>query len=166
MSEDIRLHHKLEQFLYREAQLLDEWQLDDWLALWVDGEVEYQIGPVGESDGETAEPHEVLFLVSDNRYRLGHRILRMQKTSAHAENPRSIVRRLISNVQQVSNDGCEIHIVFNELVSRTQSGVSALYPAKVLMWLAISDDSFRIKKKKILLNLDYLKSPGNLTIFM
>lgn len=166
MSEDVVLQHKLEQFLYREAQLLDEWQLDEWLALWAGGEIAYQIGPLGEGDAETAEPNEVLFLVSDDRYRLGHRVLRMQKSSAHAENPRSIVRRMISNVQQVSNDGSGIHIVFNEIVSRTQSGVAALYPAKVLMWLELSGDSLRIKKKKILLNLDYLKSPGNLTIFM
>ncbi|MDP6228622.1 MAG: aromatic-ring-hydroxylating dioxygenase subunit beta, partial [Dehalococcoidia bacterium] len=34
--EALLLHHEVEQFLYHEAALLDEWRLDEWLTFFTD----------------------------------------------------------------------------------------------------------------------------------
>lgn len=55
-------HGELEDFLFLEAALLDNWQLDEWLALFVEG-ARYFIPPAGADDD--ADPATSLFYVAD-----------------------------------------------------------------------------------------------------
>ena len=57
----------VEEFLYREAALLDRWQLDDWLALFSDDAI-YHVPTVGTAPDVT--PDNTLFYVADDRVRL------------------------------------------------------------------------------------------------
>ena len=74
---------EVEDFLFHEARLLDEWKLDDWVALFTD-DGEYLIPPTDTPDGD---PKRDLFLVYDDRHRIGERARRLGKKSAHAEFP-------------------------------------------------------------------------------
>ena len=84
------------QFLYDEAALLDEWRLDEWLALFHPEAGEYMIpSPEDLSD----DPATTLHLVHDPMAVLRGRVTRLQSKHAHAESPRSRTRRQIANVR-------------------------------------------------------------------
>ena len=84
------------QFLYDEAALLDEWRLDEWLALFHPEVAEYLIpSPEDLSD----DPDTTLHLVHDSMATLTARVERLKSKHAHAESPRSRTRRQITNVR-------------------------------------------------------------------
>jgi p-cumate 2,3-dioxygenase beta subunit len=84
------------QFLYDEAALLDEWRLDDWLALFHPQAAKYLIpSPEDLSD----DPATTLHLVNDSMTTLTGRVGRLKSKHAHAESPRSRTRRQITNVR-------------------------------------------------------------------
>ena len=93
---DSRLVTAVEQFLYDEAALLDEWRLDEWLALFHPTAAEYLIpSPEDLSD----DPATTLHLVHDSVTTLTGRVTRLKSKHAHAESPRSRTRRQITNVR-------------------------------------------------------------------
>jgi p-cumate 2,3-dioxygenase beta subunit len=56
----------------------------------------YEVPATGMPDGS---PSSSLFLIHDDRFMLESRIKRLLSRNAHAENPRSRTRRLITNVR-------------------------------------------------------------------
>jgi p-cumate 2,3-dioxygenase beta subunit len=56
--DDPTLRARIEDFLYLEADLLDEWRVDEWFALFAEGAT-YEIPPTGEAD--EADPATSLF---------------------------------------------------------------------------------------------------------
>ena len=81
-----------EDFLYREAALLDEGRLDDWLALFTE-DARYCL-PIASGD-DPLEPA----LVDDDRERLAERVFRLTSTQAHAQLPPSQTVHDVHNVQ-------------------------------------------------------------------
>jgi p-cumate 2,3-dioxygenase subunit beta len=86
---------EVEDFLYREAALLDAWKLDEWLELLADDAV-YR---VPSNDRPDSDPKSALFTIADDIRRIRARVARLNDPHAHAESPRSRTRRLISNVR-------------------------------------------------------------------
>jgi p-cumate 2,3-dioxygenase beta subunit len=84
------------QFLYDEAALLDEWRLDEWLALFHPEAARYLI-PSPEDLGD--DPATTLHLVNDSMTTLAGRVGRLKSKHAHAESPRSRTRRQVTNVR-------------------------------------------------------------------
>ena len=85
---------EVEDFLYREAALLDAWRLDEWLALLTD-DARYRIP---SNDAPDADPASALFLIADDIHRIRGRVARLKDPQAHAEFPHSRTRRMITNV--------------------------------------------------------------------
>src|SRR6202163_82718 len=84
----------VEDFLFAEAELLDEWRLPEWLELFTDDAIYY----VPATDlAVDASPDNNLFYVADDRFRLSERVKRLMKRTAHAEFPHSRIRSLVSN---------------------------------------------------------------------
>ena len=67
------LHAEVEAFLFREARLADEFQLDEWEALLTD-DFHYWV-PAGRIVGE---PAEQLSYLNDNRTRVATRIRQLK----------------------------------------------------------------------------------------
>ena len=105
---------QVEDFLYEEAALLDAWRLDDWLALMTDDAV-YQ---VPSNDRPNADPKDTLFIVADDINRIRARVTRLKKKDAHAEDPRSRTRRLLTNVRIVERKGAALKVETNFSVTR------------------------------------------------
>lgn len=105
---------QVEDFLYREAALLDEWRLDEWLGLLTE-DARYQ---VPSNDRPDAAPADTLFTVADDISRIGARVTRLKDKNAHAEYPHSRTRRLISNVRIVAREGNEVRVEANFVVYR------------------------------------------------
>lgn len=162
---------RVEDFLYAEADLLDHWQLDEWLALYTD-DCRYEVGPTGKADAETLSPATSLFLIADDRFRLEQRVIRMKKPTAHAEYPHSRTRHLYSNVRVLSREGADLKVAVNFLTLRTAKGVTQQYPGSILYHLReIAADGpatsqFRVAYKRSILDLDALVPQGKVTIFL
>jgi biphenyl 2,3-dioxygenase beta subunit len=96
------LQHEIEQFLYREAMLLDERRYAEWYALLAD-DLRYRM-PTRynrlrrEADREFSAPNEAA-LFDDDKHSIGQRIKRLSTGMAWAEDPPSRTRHMVSNVQ-------------------------------------------------------------------
>jgi len=66
----------VEDLLYREAALLDNWDLDGWLALWAPGPTRYVVPCNDTPDGDAAND---LVLIDDDELRMRLRVERLNK---------------------------------------------------------------------------------------
>src|SRR5476649_314455 len=98
---------EVEDFLYAEATLLDEWRLDEWFALFAPGAV-YEVPTAGAPDDDDSA--KALFYIADDYVRLRERVARLGKREAHAEFPRSRLRRMISNVRVLSASAGQVQV--------------------------------------------------------
>jgi p-cumate 2,3-dioxygenase beta subunit len=112
---------EVEDFLYREAALLDDWKLKEWLELF-SPRARYEVAPTGEADAGSMSSAESLFLVADDRERLEQRVIRLRKPQAHAEYPHSRVRHLYSNVRIIEDSGESMEVNSNFVTFRTKRG--------------------------------------------
>jgi p-cumate 2,3-dioxygenase beta subunit len=104
----------VESFLYLEAELLDEWRLDEWQRLLTDDAI-YRIPSNDCLDGAAEDS---LFIIADDRERIRQRVLRVQNVNCHAEWPHSRTQRTISNVRIAKIDGAFIHVAANFVCHR------------------------------------------------
>src|SRR6267378_7929769 len=100
---------QVEDFLYHEAALLDDWKLTEWQALLTD-DAAYYVPPNDQLD---SDHRTTLFLVADDRERIRQRIIRINDPNCHAEYPKSRTRRMISNVRILSVDGDLVTVAAN-----------------------------------------------------
>ncbi len=153
---------EVEDFLFHEADLLDTWKLDEWANLFTD-DGEYLIPPTDLPDGD---PTKHLFLVYDDRHRLGERAKRLGKKSAHAEFPHSRTRHLVTNVR-VAQEGAVIAVTCNFVVYRSKQGVNDIYPGHSVYRLVVqADGGLRIRSKRAVLNVDTLRPQGKVSIIL
>src|SRR5687767_3197153 len=87
----IALREIVEDFLYQEADLLDAWRLDEWLALFI-ADARYVVPTTDLPDGD---PQKDLVFIDDDMVRLRARVERLKSRHAHREYPSSRTRRFI-----------------------------------------------------------------------
>ncbi|HUQ27527.1 MAG TPA: aromatic-ring-hydroxylating dioxygenase subunit beta [Usitatibacter sp.] len=110
---------EVEDFLYHEAALLDEWRLDEWLALLTD-DARYQ---VPSNDAPMGDPKDTLFLIADDMQRIRGRVARLKDPHAHAEFPHSRTRRIVTNVRVESVPGSNYFLAHaNFIIHRFRRG--------------------------------------------
>lgn len=152
-----------EDFLFHEAELIDSWQLEEWSALFTaDGT--YLIPPLNDPK---AHPAESLFLVLDDRHRLGERAKRLLKRAAHAEYPRSNVRHLIANVRLLEQTDASALVACNFVVYRSRSNHTEVFPGHAEYQLDLSDPSApRIRSKRVMIDTDTLRDQRRISIIL
>lgn len=169
MNNSLPLKEEIEDLLHLEADYCDDWELDKWFSLWADGEVLYEVGPLDTPGADHLTHKDILFLVSDNRFRLEQRVLRMGKATAHAEYPvRSRLRHLYGNLRNIRAEGDEVSFRVNMMVSRTRrdtDGVSIL-PGYALFRLVRQNGVLKIREKRVFLDLHVLSKPGTMSIII
>jgi p-cumate 2,3-dioxygenase beta subunit len=109
---------EIEDFLFREAELLDTWKLDDWLALMAE-DAAYYVPP---NDKPDADHRFTLFTIADDIVRLRERVIRLKDPNCHAEYPPSRTRRLITNVRITGVAGDAIMVAANFAIYRYRRG--------------------------------------------
>ena len=108
----------VEDFLVEEAHLLDEWKLDDWLALFEEG-ADYVVPSTDLPEGD---PNTDLTLIDDDHLRLTWRVNRLKSRHAHREFPYSRTRRQISNVRILEDRGEDLDIEAVVVLHRFRAG--------------------------------------------
>jgi p-cumate 2,3-dioxygenase beta subunit len=160
---DDRLLRAVESFLYAEADLLDDWKLDEWFSLFTDP-CRYLVPPTDHPDGD---PARHLFLIQDDRFLLGQRVKSLLSKSAHAEWPHSRTRRLVTNVRVREHDDHIISVRSNFAVWRFRNGKSDCYVGRYDHQLEAGGSAgFRIQERKATLDLDALRPQGKVSIIL
>jgi p-cumate 2,3-dioxygenase beta subunit len=153
---------EVEDFLYAEAALLDEWRLEEWFALFAPGAV-YEVPTAGGPDDDDAA--KVLFYIADDYVRLRERVARLGKREAHAEFPRSRLRRMVSNVRILSASAGQLSVACNLVCYRAKNGKVDTYFGHSLYGLDVSARPWRITAKRVMLDMDLLY-PGKVSILL
>lgn len=153
---------QVENFLYHEAELLDEWRLPEWLQLFTEDAL-YEVPTTTLS--ADANPDDNLFYIADDRFRLGERVKRLMKRTAHAEFPHSRTCRTVSNVR-VEGGADAITAKCSFVTYRMKDSATHLYFGSIRYRLVQLSGRMRIRSKRVLLATDGLRQQGRLSIIL
>jgi benzoate/toluate 1,2-dioxygenase subunit beta len=137
---------RVEDFLYLEARLMDTHAYDAWLALWTHDAL-YWV----PSNDDDIDPERHVSIVYENRARLEDRIARLKSGAAYAQDPKSRLSMVVSNVEieETSIGELLVHSVFN-LTALRRSRMD-VFAGRSIYRLRSDGDSFKIAYKKVLL---------------
>lgn len=152
---------EVEDFLFHEAELLDAWQLDEWLELFEEGGT-YRM-PATDAPG--SDPETSLFLVSDDWTRLCARVKRLKSRNAHIENPHSRTRRIVGNVRVAPGDEPgTVRVRANFAVYRLRYEHNDLYVGAYDHLLTWDGRRLRFRHRKAVLDLESLRPAGKVSV--
>jgi len=172
---------EVEQFLYREARLLDERRFHEWLALFTD-DVHYWMGaranryprsskaisilsPNRYVEDDHTQPDE-LSILDETKETLAGRVARLETGMAWAEDPPSRTRHLIGNLEAAPRENGEVEAKTAFLVYRSHletdhqllSGCREDVLRKV-------EGAWKVKRRTIVLDANVLLDK-NLSVFL
>jgi p-cumate 2,3-dioxygenase subunit beta len=153
---------EIEEFLIDEAAQLDEWRLEEWLALMAP-DARYLVPPL---DAPNADHRDTLFLISDDRRTLASRVRQLLSGTTWAENPRSRTRRLITNVRLLAVNGEEARVTANFAVWRFQHEQSDVYVGQYRHILLRGPSGLLFRERRAVLDLETLRPHGKLSFIL
>jgi 3-phenylpropionate/cinnamic acid dioxygenase small subunit len=135
MNEDVT--REVEQFLYREARLLDDRRFHEWLELLTD-DIHYWMGsrsnryPKSSKAIAILDPDryveddltkaDELAILDEDKASLSSRVARLDTGMAWAEDPPSRTRHLITNIEVEAGDAAaEVKVYSNFMVYRSRA---------------------------------------------
>jgi 3-phenylpropionate/cinnamic acid dioxygenase small subunit len=150
----------VEQFLYREAMLLDDKRWSDWLALYSEDCFYWVPSVVGQKD-----PVDTVSLFAEDRMRLEMRVIRVTHPHAYSQSFPTRTSHVVGNVMldpengRGADGGLEVKA---DLVVRSSVQIlefrkeeQRLFGGTVRHWLRRAGGDFRIALKRIdLINCD------------
>ena len=154
---------QVEELMFLEAELLDEWRLKEWLGLFTP-DASYYV-PATDIPAN-ASPDTSLFYVADDRFRMEQRVERLLKRTAHAEYPRSKTRHLVSNVRIRSRSVDELDVGAAVVTYRTKMGLTEMYIGSYRYRLVTTEQGLRIREKRCILDMDGLRPNGRISIIL
>jgi 3-phenylpropionate/cinnamic acid dioxygenase small subunit len=173
---------EVEQFLYREARLLDERRLHEWVDLFTD-DVRYWmpgrtsrypvaskaigiLDPERYTEEELAQEGE-LAIFDETKETLRARVARLDTGMAWAEDPPSRTRHIIANIEVEEGDtASELKVYSNYVVYRTRGETEQdFYVGRREDVLRDVDGTWKIARRKIILDQNVLLAK-NVSIFL
>lgn len=162
VAADPLLRLKVEDFLFAEAALLDEWRLDDWFALFTP-DSRYVVPALDRPD---LDPDSSLTLIDDSNDRLDGRVVRLKSRRAHREFPWSVTRRLVGNVRVTTSDDGTLDVTANFIVNRFRKEETHTFVGHYWYQLVADGESFKIRRKYSYLDNERLSPHGSLSILL
>ena len=155
-------------FLYHEAELLDDRRHQEWLAL-VTPDIAYR-APVRVTTAHTLATSYLPTMdhFNEDRYSLTKRVERFETDHAWAEDPPSRTRRFITNVRCWHGDGGgEVIARCNLMLFRSRGDVTPpdLLSARRTDVLRASGHAFLLARREILLDESVVRTQ-NLAVFL
>lgn len=140
------LLEEVTRFIYREARLQDNHEYDAWEALWTDDGI-YWI----PANGEGSDPDNEMSIVYDNRSRIGLRIKQFHTGKRYSQTPKSRLRRLVSNIEILSQTETEIVATANAMVFESNVRGEQLWVSRNEFKLRRVGADLRMAGKKVIL---------------
>src|SRR5499426_4621009 len=175
------LLREVEQFLYREARLLDERRFHEWLELFTD-DVRYWmagrnnryprsskaitvLGPDRRREADL-DIEEEMALLDETKVTLEGRVARLDTGMAWGEDPPSRTRHIISNIEVEPGDAAsELRVYSNFLVYRTRAETEQdFYLGARQDVLRRVNSAWKIALRKLVLDQNVLL-PKNVSVF-
>lgn len=154
---------EVEDLLFHEAELLDTWQLHEWLTLFTEDGCYY----VPSTDlPRTASADDSLFYIADDPVRLRERVVRLMKKTAHAEYPRSRTRHLVGNVRILDANAEEVRVAAAFITYRMKFGSNDAFVGSSHYRLRRIEGQLRIVEKRCFLDLEALRPHGRVSILL
>lgn len=175
------LTREVEQFLYREARLLDERRFHEWLELFTEG-ARYWMGgrsnryPKSSKAIAILDPDRYveddltkegeLAILDETRETLARRVARLETGMAWAEDPPSRTRHLIANIEvEPGGSVSELKVYCNFIVYRSRAETEQdFYVGARRDVLRRVDGGLKIARRKLTLDQNVLSSK-NVSIF-
>jgi len=154
------LRELVEDFLFQEATMLDEWRRNDWVKLFTE-DARYVVPTTDLPEGDLKRD---LVFINDDITRLRARVARLTSRHAHREYPRSRTRRFVSNVRVEESNDAELSVTANVLVYRFRSGEGAPYVGSIDYVLRRDGGDLRIAYRCAVLDLEALSWHGAVSI--
>jgi benzoate/toluate 1,2-dioxygenase subunit beta len=148
----------IEQFLYREARLMDAHAFDEWLALWSEDAIYWLPCNLDDYD-----PARHVSLVYEDHDGLRDRIDRLKSGLAWAQDPKSRLSRVVSNIEIEAGEPITVHSTFNITASR--GGRLEVIAGRSEHSLRRTSEGLRIAFKKVML-VDNDEVMSNLTFLI
>ena len=154
---DMALWFRVQAFLTREARLLDDQELSEWLSLFTD-DLRYWMpvitNRVGRDRGKEITPFGAVAHFDDDKTSLSNRVKLLQTGMAWAETPPSRTRHLIGNVEilNMQPDG-ELEVRSNFLVYRSHLEYDhEIFSGYRLDFLRPHEDQWKVRRRDIILD--------------
>ncbi|WP_025123372.1 MULTISPECIES: benzoate 1,2-dioxygenase small subunit [unclassified Serratia (in: enterobacteria)] len=150
------LQSKIEQFLYREARLLDDRNWDEWLACYSSA-VEYWMPAWSDDDRLTSDPQkEISLIYYPNREGLEDRIYRIKTERSAASTPEPRTSHQISNVELLAQNTGDVEVRYNWVTYSHRYQKTDLFFGNTRCRIALNDEQPLIERKIVQLNNDYI----------
>ena len=179
INEDVT--REVEQFLYREARMLDERRFHEWLALLTDDVRYWMAGrsnryPKSSKAIAILDPdryveddltkEDELAILDETKQTLSQRVARLDTGMAWAEDPPSRTRHLITNIEVEPGDAAsEVKVYSNFMVYRSRSETEQdFYVGARRDVLRRVDGAWKIARRKLTLDQNVLLAK-NVSIF-
>jgi len=170
----VLLVHEIAEFLYREAELLDERRYEEWLALLAD-DIRYWMPmrrnvKFGEGEREFTREATDIAWFDEGKDTLTRRVRQIQTGIHWAEEPQSRIAHLVTNVQVAEaspsvEEAREVEVKCRFLIYRNRVETETdLLVGKREDLLRRDGDEWKITRRKIILDQNVLLSK-NLTFF-
>ncbi len=163
------LARSIEQFLFAEAELLDERHFEQWLDLLTE-DVRYWMPmrrnvKLGQQDQEETKEQQEIAWFDEGKATLVQRVQQLSSGQHWAEEPLSRVCHMVSNVQIGKMDGSEVSVKCRFLVYRNRlEDDTDLFIGKREDVLRRVDGGWKIARRKIILDQNVLLAK-NMTMF-
>ena len=138
------------EFLHREARLADEARYAEWHALWTDDAVYW----VPATTDPVADPEKHLSHIYDNRTRLDTRIKLLQTGHRYSQEPPSLMRRLICNLEVEQAENGEFVAASNFILAELSIQAKHemhWWAGRTTYRLRLVDGALRMSQKKVVL---------------
>ena len=166
---DQQTHFEVERFLIREARLLDQERLHEWLALLAP-DIRYQL-PVQEvryrKDTKPIGSATGTYIYDDDYRLLEMRVKRMDTNMVWFEDPKTSNRRLIANIDAEwsdTDDEVDVYSTFLAYRNRRQNDETLLVGAREDR-LRKTDEGWKLAKRVIVLDQRVVQDK-NLHLFL
>jgi dibenzofuran dioxygenase beta subunit len=156
----------LQQFLFHEAMLLDDGRFDEWLDLFDDDVLYFMpTREVTSNRGDGVRRLGELPFFEDDKAHLRARVQRLKGALAHAEDPPSRTRRLVSNVAIADGapDLPKVRCNFIVFQSRLET-TETFYVGRREDWLRPAGAAWKIARREIV--LDHAVIPRTISILL
>lgn len=153
---------EVEDLLYEEAALLDEWRLEEWQGLLTEDAV-YEIPPTDVPEGDS---RNTLFIIADDAVRIRSRVKQLLGKSAWSENPHSRTRRMIANVRVLGVDGDSILVTANFAVYRMRYESVDTYVGHYNYKLVRLGKDLKIRERRAILDNEALRPHGKISFIL
>jgi 3-phenylpropionate/cinnamic acid dioxygenase small subunit len=171
LLDQLLLEREIEQFLYMEAELLDERRWSDWLKL-VAEDIHYHM-PVrrnvkfGEQHRENSDAESEISWFDEGYATLAGRVRQLNTGIHWCEEPFSRVRHIVSNVQVVRVEGDEVHVRSRFFVyqNRLHDEVNMFIGKREDRLRRDTETGWKIAKRTILLDQNVLLAKVFTTFF-